>query len=229
MVRASLFIATFVIFFIISFQFINSGQPVRILRDIIWDMVKLKAFLRDPLKLKQVVAPVVWVLLIEALLVTQVSRVSLTLTDDFFWLSLKFSCLKFYSTQWWKDVELGPPDIILGIFEAFKVDQNPSKIDLSVGAYRDNYGKPYVLTSVLKAENRLVDQQKDKLSDSDIGSEYFREVTYRLAVGDKLFERPHVSVQVSKTSCVYVCRMKKNTKICNFIFSLTFLFSRSRA
>lgn len=36
-----------------------------------------------------------------------------------------------------------------------------------------------------------------KLSDSDIGSEKFREVTYRLAVGEKLFHRQHVSVQVS--------------------------------
>lgn len=92
---------------------------------------------------------------------------------------------------------MGPPDIILGIFEAFKTDINPNKIDLSVGAYRDELGRPYVLKSVLKAEQNLVDRMPDKISDSDIGSEKFREVTYRLAVGDKLFSRPHVSVQVS--------------------------------
>lgn len=103
-------------------------------------------------------------------------------------------------TQWWKDVPLGPPDIILGIFEAHKLDPNPLKIDLSVGAYRDDLGKPYVLSSILKAEQNLVDKKLDKASDSDIGSEYFREVTFRLAVGDKLFDRPHVSVQVSSSS-----------------------------
>jgi aspartate/tyrosine/aromatic aminotransferase len=85
----------------------------------------------------------------------------------------------------------------LGIFEDFKVDQNPNKIDLSVGAYRDEQGKPYVLKSVLKAEQNLVDKRISKESDGEIGSEYFREVTFRLAVGDKLFDRSHVSVQVS--------------------------------
>lgn len=93
---------------------------------------------------------------------------------------------------------LGPPDVILGIFEAFKVDMNPNKIDLSVGAYRDELGRPYVLKSVLTAEQNLVDKMQDKESDGEIGSENFRSVTFRLAVGDKLFDRPHVSVQVSK-------------------------------
>lgn len=94
--------------------------------------------------------------------------------------------------------------MILGIFESFKVDQNPNKVDLSVGAYRDELGKPYVLRSILKAEQNLVDKKLSKESDDDdfIGSEYYRDVTYRLAVGEKLFNRPHVSVQVSKTAHV---------------------------
>lgn len=136
----------------------------------------------------------------------------------------------FNSTQWWKDVPLGPPDIILGIFEAHKLDPNPHKVDLSVGAYRDNYGKPYVLPSVLQAEQNIVDKKLEKESDSesgDIGSEYFREVTYRLAVGEKLFNRPHVSVQVSKIFsyrssafrlylCLYFCARKISLVICCF-------------
>lgn len=90
--------------------------------------------------------------------------------------------------------------MILGIFESFKVDTNPNKIDLSVGAYRDEFGKPYVLRSILKAEQNLVDKKLTKeTNDDDIrGSKYFREVTFRLAVGDKLSDRPHVSVQVSR-------------------------------
>lgn len=47
-------------------------------------------------------------------------------------------------------MELGPPDAILGITEAYKKDTNPKKINLGVGAYRDDNGKPYVLPSVRK-------------------------------------------------------------------------------
>lgn len=47
-------------------------------------------------------------------------------------------------------MEMGPPDAILGVTEAFKRDTNPQKINLGVGAYRDDNGKPYVLPSVLK-------------------------------------------------------------------------------
>ena len=45
---------------------------------------------------------------------------------------------------------MGPPDAILGVTEAFKKDTNSKKINLGVGAYRDDDGKPYVLPSVLK-------------------------------------------------------------------------------
>lgn len=50
-------------------------------------------------------------------------------------------------------MEMGPPDAILGVTEAFKRDTNPKKINLGVGAYRDDSGKPYVLPSVLKVFN----------------------------------------------------------------------------
>ena len=53
-------------------------------------------------------------------------------------------------SSWWSQVELGPPDAILGITEAYKKDTNPKKINLGVGAYRDDAGKPYVLPSVRK-------------------------------------------------------------------------------
>lgn len=38
----------------------------------------------------------------------------------------------------------------LGVTEAFKRDTDPKKINLGVGAYRDENGKPYVLPSVRK-------------------------------------------------------------------------------
>lgn len=45
---------------------------------------------------------------------------------------------------------MGPPDPILGVTEAFKRDTNPKKMNLGVGAYRDDQGKPYVLNCVRK-------------------------------------------------------------------------------
>ena len=45
---------------------------------------------------------------------------------------------------------MGPPDPILGVTEAFKKDTNPKKMNLGVGAYRDDQGKPFVLPSVRK-------------------------------------------------------------------------------
>lgn len=48
---------------------------------------------------------------------------------------------------------MGPPDAILGITEAFKKDSSPQKINLGVGAYRDDNGKPFVLECVKKVRS----------------------------------------------------------------------------
>ena len=50
---------------------------------------------------------------------------------------------------------MGPPDAIIGVNDAFKKDSNPSKMNLGVGAYRDDTGKPFVLPSVRKAEEAI--------------------------------------------------------------------------
>jgi len=64
--------------------------------------------------------------------------------------------------SWWGNVQMGPPDAILGVTEAFKKDSNPKKMNLGVGAYRDDTGKPYVLPSVRKAEALVAAQALDK-------------------------------------------------------------------
>lgn len=55
----------------------------------------------------------------------------------------------------WSNVEMGPPDAILGITEAFKKDSSPQKINLGVGAYRDDNGKPFVLECVKKVRSSI--------------------------------------------------------------------------
>jgi aspartate aminotransferase len=54
----------------------------------------------------------------------------------------------------WSHVPEGPKDPILGVSEAFKADNHPKKINLGVGAYRDDNGKPVVLPSVLEASQQ---------------------------------------------------------------------------
>lgn len=62
-----------------------------------------------------------------------------------------------------KHVAMAPADPILGLTAAFKTDKNPKKVNLGVGAYRDNDGKPYVFPVVRKAEAAVVaDHTQDK-------------------------------------------------------------------
>uniref|UniRef100_A0A2K6RGL9 Aspartate aminotransferase, mitochondrial n=1 Tax=Rhinopithecus roxellana TaxID=61622 RepID=A0A2K6RGL9_RHIRO len=58
--------------------------------------------------------------------------------------------------------KMGPPDIFLGITEAFKRDSNSKKMNLGVDAYRDDNGKPYVLPSVRKAKVQITTKSLDK-------------------------------------------------------------------
>ncbi|KAJ2745611.1 aspartate transaminase aat1 [Coemansia sp. BCRC 34301] len=62
----------------------------------------------------------------------------------------------------WAQVEMGPPDAILGITEAYKRDPDARKINLGVGAYRTDAGKPYVLNSVAAAERKILQSSLDK-------------------------------------------------------------------
>jgi aspartate aminotransferase len=52
---------------------------------------------------------------------------------------------------------MGPPDPILGITVAFRKDTHPKKQNLGVGAYRDDQGKPFVLSCVKDAEKKLLE------------------------------------------------------------------------
>jgi aspartate aminotransferase len=88
------------------------------------------------------------------------------------------------SCSWWGNVQMGPPDAILGITEAFKRDDNHNRINLGVGAYRDDNGKPHVLPSVIKAEKRLSDKNLDKEYAGIAGVPEFCKQSIKLALGD---------------------------------------------
>lgn len=52
----------------------------------------------------------------------------------------------------WQNVPLAPPDSIFKLTAAYKTDTFPSKVNLGVGAYRDDNNKPWVLPVVKKAK-----------------------------------------------------------------------------
>ncbi|KAK7791952.1 hypothetical protein R5R35_002439 [Gryllus longicercus] len=88
------------------------------------------------------------------------------------------------SSSWWSNVEMGPPDAILGVTEAYKKDTNTKKINLGVGAYRDDNGKPFVLPSVLEAEERLRQKNLDHEYAPIAGTAEFCKLSINLALGD---------------------------------------------
>eukprot|EP00300_Choanocystis_sp_HF-7_P037252 c5329_g1_i2.p1 GENE.c5329_g1_i2~~c5329_g1_i2.p1 ORF type:complete len:412 (+),score=99.62 c5329_g1_i2:1-1236(+) len=63
------------------------------------------------------------------------------------------------SMDFFKHVPLQPPDPIFGITNAHNADPNPNKVNLGVGAYRDDEGKPWVLPVVHLIEKRLVEEK----------------------------------------------------------------------
>ncbi|CAH6721319.1 aspartate aminotransferase, mitochondrial [[Candida] jaroonii] len=74
----------------------------------------------------------------------------------------------------WTEIPLAPPDKILGISEAYNKDSNNKKINLGVGAYRDNFGKPIIFPSVKKAEVLLLEKETEKEYTPIIGSKNFQ-------------------------------------------------------
>lgn len=104
---------------------------------------------------------------------------------------------------------MGPPDPILGVTERFKADTNPNKINLGVGAYRDDSGKPFVLQSVRKAENLILSESRDKEYSPIGGGADFCELSASLAFGDSspvISDGKYVTVQsISGTGALRIC------------------------
>lgn len=100
-------------------------------------------------------------------------------------------------TSTWANVPLGPRDAILGISEAFRADPSPVKINLGVGAYRDDKGKPLVLDCVQKAEALIPQVYKDKEYSDISGLKEFNDVSVALAYG------PHIGLPAENVGFLF--------------------------
>eukprot|EP00127_Corallochytrium_limacisporum_P000262 Clim_evm9s9 gene=Clim_evmTU9s9 len=83
------------------------------------------------------------------------------------------------------DVDLAPPDAIFDLARRFKEDKFEQKVNLTVGAYRDDEGKPWVLPTVREAERRVLDQQYNHEYLPIGGDEEFVQAAIRVWMGEK--------------------------------------------
>jgi len=84
----------------------------------------------------------------------------------------------------WKNIQPAPPDSILGLTEQFKKDQNPHKVNLGVGVYKDNDGNTPILGSVKKAEQVLLASQTTKSYLPISGDPAYGRAVQRLVLGE---------------------------------------------
>ena len=76
-----------------------------------------------------------------------------------------------------------PADAILGLIAEHRADPRPEKIDLGVGVYRTAEGETPVLTSIKKAEQRLLETQASKAYIGTAGDATFNAAMQELTFG----------------------------------------------
>ncbi len=90
-----------------------------------------------------------------------------------------------------------PPDAILGLNEAFLADNNPDKINLGVGVYKNDQGQTPILESVRKAEALILEQETTKSYLPISGSQAYATGVQGLLFGE---EHPLLSSGQLKTA-----------------------------
>ena len=71
----------------------------------------------------------------------------------------------------WANIPVGKIDAIMKLTEEFKLDTNANKVNLAIGAYKDESNLPYILNSVKKAKKNIANSNHEY--SSIIGNEEF--------------------------------------------------------
>lgn len=115
-------------------------------------------------------------------------------------------------SNFWQHIPLAPADPILGITEEFNKDSNPLKTNLSVGAYRDDEGKPYVLPSIRMASSVLYHTESNKEYTSINGSINYNSLVKEFLYGSfvsgaDLIKQDRISIaqSLSGTGALKLC------------------------
>ncbi|KAL4540924.1 hypothetical protein Ndes2526B_g05481 [Nannochloris sp. 'desiccata'] len=98
---------------------------------------------------------------------------------------------QFRCMSWFGHVDEAPKDPILGVTERFIADKNPQKINLGVGAYRDDDGKPVVLDVVRQAEKIIISRNMNNEYLPIGGHREFCMESIKLAYGIEIDQYPY--------------------------------------
>ena len=79
-----------------------------------------------------------------------------------------------------------PSDPILGLSAAYRADENPKKVDLGVGVYKDANGKTPVMRAVKHAEEFLVNFQETKAYVGPTGAAGYNDIIATMVLGESL-------------------------------------------
>lgn len=111
--------------------------------------------------------------------------------------------------SFFQHVPLTVPDEIILTSIKYRADSSPQKVDLGIGAYRTNEGKPFVLPTVTEAETRIFNAHLPKEYLPMEGDVNFIQHAQKLLFGDEfetsgLKERTATAQSISGTGSVRV-------------------------
>eukprot|EP00553_Chaetoceros_curvisetus_P001777 CAMPEP_0204615508 /NCGR_PEP_ID=MMETSP0717-20131115/2981_1 /ASSEMBLY_ACC=CAM_ASM_000666 /TAXON_ID=230516 /ORGANISM="Chaetoceros curvisetus" /LENGTH=259 /DNA_ID=CAMNT_0051628463 /DNA_START=486 /DNA_END=1261 /DNA_ORIENTATION=+ len=111
------------------------------------------------------------------------------------------------SSSYLGSIPRGAPEDILEIFEAFKKCTDPNKVNVCIGAYRDEMGRPWILPSVHKAETIMInDPGRNKEYSGVIGDTAYIAQAMKFAYGHDIV-RQGTAVGVQTLSGTGACRL----------------------
>ncbi|WCJ27808.1 Aspartate aminotransferase mitochondrial [Euphorbia peplus] len=77
--------------------------------------------------------------------------------------------------KWWDHVGVAPKDAMTSVTQAFLADSSPFKINLAMGAYMDDQGKPVKLQCVRDVEANIANSDFSERISSDVSSKLIQE------------------------------------------------------
>jgi len=76
-----------------------------------------------------------------------------------------------------------PPDALLKLIVQYSQDENPNKVDLGVGVYKNESGQTPIMQAVSKAEHIILEQQQTKSYIGPAGSQLYCDLSAQLIFG----------------------------------------------
>ncbi|WP_206696895.1 aromatic amino acid transaminase [Marinomonas algicola] len=99
-----------------------------------------------------------------------------------------------------ENLKEAPKDPILSLSAACRLDENPNKVDLGIGVYRDERGITPVMEAIKLAEAKLLQEQSTKAYVGLAGNEAFNTSMIELMLGDSRSKERAVGVQTPGAS-----------------------------